>query len=204
MYFPHSNSWDVYVQSWDASPTIPADFLSILMASHPPISKDTHQTQKLVLQGYWLYYRKGWELKTPNSFPLLDPIDLEFSWVRPMARFLVMSLPPSPPNWAESSSGPGLKNPNLANTSWYMVVSYITKTGIQQGVCHTVALPFTLNGLMLRRKKNYGNSNFSAWKNILLKKSSKWNQNPSRHYNSITNLKFQHKPKKYDLSKILT
>ncbi len=31
---------------------------------------------------------------------------------------------------------------------------------------------------------------------------SKTNQNPSRYYNSITNLKFQHKPK-YHLSKIL-
>jgi hypothetical protein len=30
----------------------------------------------------------------------------------------------------------------------------------------------------------------------LQKKSSKRNQNPSRCYNSITNLKFQHKPKK--------
>jgi hypothetical protein len=34
------------------------------------------------------------------------------------------------------------------------------------------------------------------------KKSSKRNQNPSRYHNSITNLKFQHKPK-YHLSKIL-
>jgi len=36
----------------------------------------------------------------------------------------------------------------------------------------------------------------------LQKKSSKRNQNPSQYYNSITNLKFQHKPK-YHLSKIL-
>jgi hypothetical protein len=37
----------------------------------------------------------------------------------------------------------------------------------------------------------------------LQKKSSKRNQNPSRYYyNSMTNLKFQHKPK-YHLSKIL-
>jgi hypothetical protein len=36
------------------------------------------------------------------------------------------------------------------------------------------------------------------------KKSSKRNQNPPRYYNSIiTNLKFQHKPKYYYLSKIL-
>jgi hypothetical protein len=54
---------------------------------------------------------------------------------------------------------------------------------------------------ILRQKKNYENSNISPCKNIinLSKKSSKRNQNPSRHYyyyNSIiTNLKFQHKPK---------
>jgi hypothetical protein len=42
-----------------------------------------------------------------------------------------------------------------------------------------------------------GNSNISPCKNIIFKKSSKGNQNPSRYYyNSIiTNLKFQHKPK---------
>jgi len=38
-------------------------------------------------------------------------------------------------------------------------------------------------------------------KNIIFKKSFKRNQNPSRYYNSITNLKFEHKPK-YHLSKI--
>jgi hypothetical protein len=34
------------------------------------------------------------------------------------------------------------------------------------------------------------------------KQSYKRNQNPSRYYNAVTNLKFQHKPK-YHLSKIL-
>jgi len=33
--------------------------------------------------------------------------------------------------------------------------------------------------------------------------SSKRNQNPSRYYNSVTNHKFQHKPK-YHVKKILT
>jgi len=70
-----------------------------------------------------------------------------------------------------------------------------------KGGCHTVALPFTLKRT-LRQKKNYGNSNISPCKNIIFKKSFKRNQNPSRYYNSITNLKFQHKPK-YHLSKIL-
>jgi len=66
----------------------------------------------------------------------------------------------------------------------------------KEGVCHTVALPFTF------KKKNYGNSNISPCKNIIFKTSSKRNQNPSRYYKSISNLKFQLKPK-YHLSKNL-
>jgi hypothetical protein len=41
-----------------------------------------------------------------------------------------------------------------------------------KGVCHTVALPFTLKSI-LRQKKNYGNSNISPCKNVIFKKSSK-------------------------------
>jgi hypothetical protein len=43
---------------------------------------------------------------------------------------------------------------------------------------------------------------FHHAKNIIFKKSSKRNQNPSRYHNSITNLKFQHK-RKYHLPKII-
>jgi hypothetical protein len=50
---------------------------------------------------------------------------------------------------------------------------------IQQGVCHTVALPFTVKSI-LRQKKNYGNSNISPCKNIIFKKSFKKNQSPSK------------------------
>jgi hypothetical protein len=57
-----------------------------------------------------------------------------------------------------------------------------------QGVCHTVALPFTLNSIS-RQKKNYENSDISPCKTIIFKKSSKKTPNPSRYYNSITNLK---------------
>jgi hypothetical protein len=64
-----------------------------------------------------------------------------------------------------------------------------------------MALPFTLKSI-LRHKKNYGNSNISPCKNIIFKKSSERNQKPAKYYNSITNLKFRHKPK-YHLSKIL-
>jgi hypothetical protein len=38
--------------------------------------------------------------------------------------------------------------------------------------------------------------NISTCKNIIFKKPSERNQNPSRYYNSVTNLKFQHKPKR--------
>jgi hypothetical protein len=72
----------------------------------------------------------------------------------------------------------------------------------KEGVSHTVALPFTLLKSILRQKKNYGNSNISPCTNIIFKKSSKRNRNPSKYYNSITNLKFKHKSK-YHLSKIL-
>jgi hypothetical protein len=43
-----------------------------------------------------------------------------------------------------------------------------------------MALPFTLK-IILRQKKNYGNSNSSPCKNIIFKKSSKKNQNPSTY-----------------------
>jgi hypothetical protein len=76
------------------------------------------------------------------------------------------------------------------------------KVKIKQGVCHIVALPFTLKSIW-RQKKNYENSNISPCQSIIFKFFSKRNPNPSRCYNSITtNLKFQHKPK-YHLSKIL-
>ncbi len=59
-----------------------------------------------------------------------------------------------------------------------------------------VAFPFTLKKSILRQKNNYEKLKyFSACKNVIFKKISKKNQNPSRYYNSITNLKFQHKPK---------
>jgi hypothetical protein len=65
-----------------------------------------------------------------------------------------------------------------------------------------VALPFTLKKYV-KVKEELWNSNISPCKNIIFKKSSKTNQNPSRYYNFVTKfLEFQHKPK-YHLSKIL-
>jgi len=70
----------------------------------------------------------------------------------------------------------------------------------KQGVCLTMAWPFTLKSI-LWQKKNYENSNISPCKNIIFKIFSKRIQNPSTcYYNYITNLKFQHKPK-YHLKK---
>jgi hypothetical protein len=43
---------------------------------------------------------------------------------------------------------------------------------------------------------------YLAMQNIIFKKSSKRNKNPSRYHKSITNFKFQHKPK-YHVSKFL-
>jgi hypothetical protein len=71
----------------------------------------------------------------------------------------------------------------------------------KQGVCHTMAFPFTLKSI-LRQKKNYGHSNISPCKSIIFKQSSKRIENPSKYYDSVTNLKFQHEPK-YHFSKIL-
>jgi hypothetical protein len=64
-----------------------------------------------------------------------------------------------------------------------------------------VALPFTLKKYLKGKKKNYGKLKyFTMQKYNLQKILSKRYQNPSRYYNSGTNLKFQHKPK-HHLSK---
>jgi hypothetical protein len=41
---------------------------------------------------------------------------------------------------------------------------------LKQGVCHTVALPFTFKSI-LRQKKNYENSNISPCENVIFKKN---------------------------------
>ncbi len=70
-------------------------------------------------------------------------------------------------------------NNNATNFSWE-----------ELGVCHTVVLPFILKSIS-RQKKNYGYSNISPCKNIIFQNTCTRNQNPSRYYNSIMNLKFQ-------------
>jgi hypothetical protein len=75
----------------------------------------------------------------------------------------------------------------------------------KQGVCHIVALPFTLKSILRQKEELWKLKYISPCKNLpnLQKKSSKRNQNPSKYHIPITNLKSQHKPK-YHLSKILT
>jgi hypothetical protein len=72
-------------------------------------------------------------------------------------------------------------------------LNVINKTKQNKG-CLTLS-PCHLHQKVSRSKmKNYGNSNISPCKNVIFKKSSKRNQNPSScyYYNSmITNLKFQ-------------
>jgi hypothetical protein len=62
-----------------------------------------------------------------------------------------------------------------------------------------MALPFAFKSI-LRQIFFYENSNASPWKNIIFKKSSTRNQNPSIYCNFVINISFQHKPK-YHLSK---
>jgi hypothetical protein len=51
-----------------------------------------------------------------------------------------------------------------------MAKSPSVATSKKQGLCHTLAMPFTLKPI-LRPKKNYGNSkNISPQKNIIFKK----------------------------------
>jgi hypothetical protein len=52
----------------------------------------------------------------------------------------------------------------------------------QGGVSHS-DLVIYIKKVILRAKKNHGNSKKSPCKNIIFKKSSKRNQNPSRYYN---------------------
>ncbi len=79
----------------------------------------------------------------------------------------------------------------------------------QQEVCHTVTLPiyFFFKKYLKAKEELWKLKIISPCKNtIFLKKKNplKENQNPSRYYyyNSVTNLKFQLKPK-YHVSKIL-
>jgi hypothetical protein len=103
-----------------------------------------------------------------------------------------------------SPDAPGKPNSKFLkiNPTTIQISMVSQNTIVTRGVSQCGLAIFTLKSI-LRQKKNYGNSSISPCKNIIFKKScKKKNQNLSRYYNSITNLKFQHKPK-YHLSKLL-
>jgi hypothetical protein len=81
-----------------------------------------------------------------------------------------------------------------------MPILYVQTHNKTKGVTHC-DLAIYIKNYLKGEKKTYGNSNISPCKNIISERSFKRNQNPSRYYNSMINLKFQHKPK-YHLSKI--
>jgi hypothetical protein len=72
----------------------------------------------------------------------------------------------------------------------------------QQGVVSHTGLAIYIKKYLNAKEEFMKTQIFCHAKNTIFKKSSKRNQNPSRNQNSITILKFQHKPK-YHLSKIL-
>jgi hypothetical protein len=67
--------------------------------------------------------------------------------------------------------------------------SFFFTNGVNRG-CVTLWPCHLLKKSILWQTKNYGNKTISPCKNLIFKKSSKRNQNPSRYYNSMTNLKF--------------
>jgi hypothetical protein len=76
------------------------------------------------------------------------------------------------------------------------IFSYKTR-----GMSHC-GLAICIKKYLMAKKRVMETQIFHHAKIIIFKNSCKRNQNPSRNYNSIINLKFQHKPK-YHLSKIL-
>jgi len=64
------------------------------------------------------------------------------------------------------------------------------------GVSHSGLAIYIFKNILKAKKKEFmKNQIFHHAKILIFQKSSKKNQNTSRYYNSITHLKFQHKPK---------
>jgi hypothetical protein len=73
---------------------------------------------------------------------------------------------------------------------------------IQQGMCHTAALPFTLRKYLKAKEELWKLKYFTMPKHNLHKNPLKETKSLQDIITLITNLKFQHKPN-YHLSKIL-
>ncbi len=73
--------------------------------------------------------------------------------------------------------------------------------GVSRPPCHAGALPIYIKKYLNAKEEWWKFKNFTTMQKYNLQKNPpKRNQNPSSHYNIITNLKFQHNPK-YHLSK---
>jgi hypothetical protein len=72
----------------------------------------------------------------------------------------------------------------------------------KQGVCDTVAFAIYIKKYLKAKQELWKFKYFTMQKYNLQKNPLKESQNPLRYHNSITNLKFQHKPKCH-LSKML-
>jgi hypothetical protein len=103
-------------------------------------------------------------------------------------------------NWTQDF--PGVRdNPNHWNISQ---ISMLSRTSLTRGVSH-YGLAIFIKKYLKAKEELWKIKHFTMQK-FNLKKLSKRNQNPSRYYNSGTNLKFQHKLKyhlKINLSHIL-
>jgi hypothetical protein len=64
-----------------------------------------------------------------------------------------------------------------------------------RGLSHSGLAIYTKKDLKAKEEELWKLKSFTMQKKKSSKLSSKRNQNPSRYYNSITNLKFQHKVK---------
>jgi len=91
--------------------------------------------------------------------------DVAQGWLQPTLNCNPSYEAPTPTRSALGFSGLGSKK-----RLWELVVSFVWQAQLQQGVCHTVALPFALKSI-LRQKKNYENSTISPCENIIFKKS---------------------------------
>jgi hypothetical protein len=108
-----------------------------------------------------------------------------------------------PEKGKEAAAPPNIKEiQEIQGGQEALVQSPSSREHQKQGVCHTMALAFTLKRYLMAKEELWKFKYFTTRKYNLKKKSSKTNQNPSRYHNSMTNFKFQHKPK-YHLSRIL-
>ncbi len=94
------------------------------------------------------------------------------------------------------------QKPKCPNATIIMFQIHLSKTRPTRCVSHCGLAVYIKKYLKAKRRIMETQIFHHAKIYLSFKKSSKRNQNPSRYYNSITNLKFQHKPK-YHLSKIL-